>query len=225
MILPWRLESGLEMHLHRWLLVGAVAFAAFAPIQQAQAVSVQGTASFSDIGPGGNNLYFTGVINPGVFSTGFNLSYGSPVTLADFLTITAVDTNYNFLSTATDTIKTTFSITQPSLGNGSVTGTGTDVSLLFVFDGGNIHWNGPAIVDLGGGLDLSIALSDGSFFGILGGPLPSVAINATFSLTGNTVSQAPLPAALPLFATGLGAMGLLGWWRRKRQGLFASATA
>jgi hypothetical protein len=30
------------------------------------------------------------------------------------------------------------------------------------------------------------------------------------------VSQTPLPAALPLFATGLGLMGLLGW-RRKRK--------
>ena len=31
-----------------------------------------------------------------------------------------------------------------------------------------------------------------------------------------TVNQTPLPAALPLFATGLGALGLLGW-RRKRK--------
>jgi hypothetical protein len=31
-----------------------------------------------------------------------------------------------------------------------------------------------------------------------------------------TVSSTPLPAALPLFATGLGALGLLGW-RRKRK--------
>ena len=30
------------------------------------------------------------------------------------------------------------------------------------------------------------------------------------------VSQVPLPAALPLFATGLGVLGLLGW-RRKRK--------
>src|SRR5215510_11503786 len=26
----------------------------------------------------------------------------------------------------------------------------------------------------------------------------------------------PLPAALPLFATGLGALGLLGWWRKRK---------
>ena len=33
-------------------------------------------------------------------------------------------------------------------------------------------------------------------------------------------SETPLPAALPLFATGLGALGLLGW-RRKRKALAA----
>ena len=35
-----------------------------------------------------------------------------------------------------------------------------------------------------------------------------------FSFT--PVGAVPLPAALPLFATGLGALGLLGW-RRKRK--------
>jgi hypothetical protein len=30
------------------------------------------------------------------------------------------------------------------------------------------------------------------------------------------VSGTPLPAALPLFATGLSVMGLFGWRRRKR---------
>lgn len=38
------------------------------------------------------------------------------------------------------------------------------------------------------------------------------------------VSTTPLPAALPLFATGLGAMGLLGW-RRKRENTAALAAA
>jgi hypothetical protein len=36
------------------------------------------------------------------------------------------------------------------------------------------------------------------------------------------LSQVPLPAALPLFATGLGALGLLGW-RRKRKGAATAA--
>jgi hypothetical protein len=37
-------------------------------------------------------------------------------------------------------------------------------------------------------------------------------------------AETPLPAALPLFATGLGALGLLGW-RRKRKSAAAIAAA
>jgi hypothetical protein len=32
------------------------------------------------------------------------------------------------------------------------------------------------------------------------------------------VTATPLPDALPLFATGLGLIGLLAWWRRREQG-------
>jgi hypothetical protein len=42
--------------------------------------------------------------------------------------------------------------------------------------------------------------------------------------TGGGVSATPLPAALPLYFTGLGVMGLLGW-RRKRKGSAAIAAA
>jgi hypothetical protein len=42
-------------------------------------------------------------------------------------------------------------------------------------------------------------------------PAPGGVITATF-----TDTTTPLPAALPLFATGIGALGLLGW-RRKRK--------
>jgi hypothetical protein len=48
---------------------------------------------------------------------------------------------------------------------------------------------------------------------IVGGATPPT-FNAAFSLNG--VVSTPLPGALPLFATGLGALGLLGW-RRKRK--------
>ena len=37
-----------------------------------------------------------------------------------------------------------------------------------------------------------------------------------YSLVASAVAETPLPAALPLFASGLGALGLLGW-RRKRK--------
>jgi hypothetical protein len=221
-------ERDLGMRLHQWWLFGALAFAPLLPTQNAHAVTVTGTASFLDTGPFGNGLFFNGVFNP---SNAFNLdlTYGSPVTVANFLTIKPVNNNWAVALTATDTITTTFNLTQPEPASGSVTGTGTVTSLFFVFDHGNIHWNGPTTINFGNGLDLTIALSDASFLSLFAGiftPYPSVGIDATFSLSGTnaTVSQAPLPAAAPLFATGLGAIGLLGWWRRKRQRAFASVT-
>jgi PEP-CTERM motif len=35
------------------------------------------------------------------------------------------------------------------------------------------------------------------------------------------LAPVPLPAALPLFATGLGVLGLLGWRRKRRAALAA----
>jgi hypothetical protein len=212
------------MRLHQWLLLGAIGFLPLVPLHQADAATVAGTALFQDTGPSGNGLMFSGTFNP---SNAFNLnlSYGTPVTMVDFLTITANDTN--LLGIATDTIKTTFNFTQPSSASGSVFGSGTDASLFFILNGGNIHWNGPATVNFGNGLDLTIALSDASFFS-LGNPFnTSVAIDAMFSLTGSNaqVSETPLPAALPLFATGLGALGLLGWLRSKRKPVAVRAAA
>ena len=58
------------------------------------------------------------------------------------------------------------------------------------------------------------------------GNLPSFSRYQVTNIDGNTItfhvdnvsdlSQTPLPPALPLFATGLGVMGLLAW-RRKRK--------
>jgi hypothetical protein len=45
--------------------------------------------------------------------------------------------------------------------------------------------------------------------------------NFAFSLDGRNVT--PLPAALPLFATGLGALGLLGWRRKRKNAALAAA--
>ena len=36
-------------------------------------------------------------------------------------------------------------------------------------------------------------------------------------VTYEAAAETPLPAALPLFATGLGALGLLGWRRKRKQ--------
>jgi hypothetical protein len=52
---------------------------------------------------------------------------------------------------------------------------------------------------------------------IVGG---SAKFKASFSL--DNVGAVPLPAALPLFATGLGAMGLLGWRRKHKAAAIAA---
>jgi len=46
---------------------------------------------------------------------------------------------------------------------------------------------------------------------------PSSSSNLLFAIDPTAVDTTPLPAALPLFATGLGALGLLGWRRKRKQ--------
>src|SRR5262249_16007384 len=58
---------------------------------------------------------------------------------------------------------------------------------------------------------------------------PAFARAAEFSLVfsdgvGNTLAATPIPAALPLFGTGVGLVGFVGWWRKKR-GAAAAAQA
>jgi hypothetical protein len=66
-----------------------------------------------------------------------------------------------------------------------------------------------------GGVDMLFAFGGGNWIetGMAGFSQTDTLIQFTGSLE---VAQTPLPAALPLFATGLGALGLLGW-RRKRK--------
>jgi len=53
-------------------------------------------------------------------------------------------------------------------------------------------------------------------FGVDNGPDPQASFDLALTVPGVTLEQTPLPAALPLFATGLGALGMIGW-RRKRK--------
>jgi len=45
---------------------------------------------------------------------------------------------------------------------------------------------------------------------------------STLTITTPSTSATPLPAALPLFATGLGALGLLGWRRKRKNAALAA---
>ena len=47
-------------------------------------------------------------------------------------------------------------------------------------------------------------------------PKPTEAVGLSFQSSDQIIAQTPLPAALPFFATGLGALGLFGWRRKRR---------
>jgi hypothetical protein len=48
-------------------------------------------------------------------------------------------------------------------------------------------------------------------------PVTTSSLAGTFSGDSGEAAATPLPAALPLFATGLGALGLFGWRRKRKQ--------
>jgi CHRD domain len=81
----------------------------------------------------------------------------------------------------------------------------------------------PAFVTLEGG----IAAAEAALIAGIEGGQTYFNIHTTTSPGGEIrgqLSAVPLPAALPLFATGLGALGLLGW-RRKRKNVAAITAA
>jgi len=97
-----------------------------------------------------------------------------------------------------------------SNGNGTASGLGTATFTLdFVFTGGTGQFAG----------DTGEATVTGT---ITRTSATTESITGTY--TGTLTAATPLPAALPLFATGLGALGLLGW-RRKRKNAAAIAAA
>jgi hypothetical protein len=52
--------------------------------------------------------------------------------------------------------------------------------------------------------------------GMLLGPNAGGTQTAQLTARVSEVSQTPLPAALPLFASGLGGLGLFAWWRKRK---------
>ena len=97
----------------------------------------------------------------------------------------------------------------PALSQSWVTPTGGVAQMTY-------PWSTPGVIASGA---LWIWPSDSSSSGTSCGDC-TVDLQTVITYTG--VSATPLPAALPLFASGLGAMGLLGW-RRKRKSAAAVA--
>jgi len=70
------------------------------------------------------------------------------------------------------------------------------------------------------------SLISGLLFSLVGPELAGFTIDdVRFGIAGQVVvpgpGTVPLPAALPLFTTGLGALGLLGWRRKKKAAALA----
>ena len=90
-------------------------------------------------------------------------------------------------------------------------GTGT---LLGSFTGSDLTPSNPHT-----GFDLVTFLASGGFIGSV---VLADSGQAAFEFA-NVGAQTPLPAALPLYAAGVGFMGLLGWRRKRKQSLAAIA--
>jgi hypothetical protein len=105
------------------------------------------------------------------------------------------------------------SLVPPGLGLG-----GND-NLLFYPSSAQLDTHGISFGD--GGSEFNIFYDTFYIYQEAFGGVAASGFIATFTAS---PSVTPLPAALPLFATGIGAMGLLGWRRkRKNAGVIAAA--
>jgi hypothetical protein len=148
----------------------------------------------------GGGLYIVNQIGGGDQST---LALGDSVSLTDFAYGTG-----NSGALTTNLVKTWD------------TGTGTFTETLTSFTANRATTNAITLVLSGtltgpGGISqLAFALLNANQ--VAG---PGNAINWSLTNTSFNPSTVPLPAALPLFATGLGGLGLLGWRRKKRKAI------
>jgi hypothetical protein len=119
----------------------------------------------------------------------------------------------------------TFDPTGPTLEAANITVTGTIFAGLYNFTYGaysNLIIFQSAAGNVGG-IDFAsnLSLTDDSLTAV-SFSIPSLSLyNIPFLATGYA-SPTPLPAALPLFATGLGALGLFGWRRTRKAAALAA---
>jgi hypothetical protein len=99
---------------------------------------------------------------------------------------------------------------------------GSASALLYTVNGSNVSLSGTldGSVAVTGGVDSIVSLTIGNN-GIY---VFTDSANASLNTTGSvSISQTPLPTSLPLLATGLGIIAMIGWYRKRRVGSFLAA--
>jgi hypothetical protein len=205
------------------------------------------TTIFTDFGPGNAFDHSTGWIVSGLgSSSGIAFSPAMPFSSSVEANLTQIDIAMANDNVGSSTVKTatltlftnTGGALGPALGSWTVTnilninGGGptvlsvTGISGVHLNSGGNYYLQASASGDADEGwYTNSIGLS-GTLLILRSDETDPVLQEGTlgaFDIIGDitAASATPLPAALPLFAGGLGALGLLGWRRKKKAALAA----
>ncbi len=136
--------------------------------------------------------------------------------------------------TFTDTAGQTLTVSFYYASNGDLNPTPPTSNQLEALFNGTVEFNATNIVSAGvvGGTTIplyyeetfSVTATGSDTLTFSSFDVPSALALDSVTVTSTSVSTTPLPAALPLFASGLGAMGLFGW-RRKRKASAAIAAA
>jgi hypothetical protein len=163
-------------------------------------------------------------IAPGLPTNSFTLNVGQTIPV-DFILWTTTR-----FATAIDTFNVTASLSflsPPSPPGAGTTGNGSGFGILAggLIVGGGLIWDPasgvPHSIALGGGNTLTVDFEGGLAL-ILNGTVTTHAFLTLEGPPGGQDLATPLPAALPLFASGLGALGLFGWRRKKKASAFAA---
>src|SRR5262249_48554663 len=149
-------------------------------------------------------------VSPTSGGLGFDLPNAGNSTTFGLFDIWTDETSVNADDRFAKPINVNFTFTSPA-ATGNVGGNTLGGSLLGIFQFGRVVWGGPLNLLFGDGGQLRITLSDETFnFGIFGltpGHHFGATVKGKFDLV-QAPAPVPLPAALPLFASACGALGV-----------------